>query len=81
MRSIMGKSELIPTQIAWDVKDAEKAKAFFQEMFGVTNCSPTVITRLYDYAGTYYGQAADAENLVAMAYSGAMSSAILKRED
>ena len=61
---------LTPTQIAWVVKDVEKSKTFFQEMFGVTNFSPTGTTRLQDYAGTYYGQQADAENLVAMTYSG-----------
>lgn len=61
---------LIPTQIAWVVKDVEKSKTFFQEMFGVTNFSPTGTTRLQDYDGTYYGELADAENRVAMAYSG-----------
>jgi methylmalonyl-CoA/ethylmalonyl-CoA epimerase len=35
------KVELTPSQIAWVVKDVEKSKAFFQEMFGVTNFSPT----------------------------------------
>jgi methylmalonyl-CoA/ethylmalonyl-CoA epimerase len=64
------KSELTPSQIAWVVKDVEKSKAFFQEMFGVTNFSPTGTTRLQDYDGTYYGQQADAENLVTMTYSG-----------
>jgi methylmalonyl-CoA/ethylmalonyl-CoA epimerase len=62
--------ELTPSQIAWVVKDIEKSKAFFQEMFGVTNFSPTGTTRLQDYEGTYYGQPADAENLVTMTYSG-----------
>jgi methylmalonyl-CoA/ethylmalonyl-CoA epimerase len=61
---------LIYTQIAWVVKDIEKSKTFFQEMLGVTNFSPTVTTRLQDYDGTYYGEPADAENLVTMAYSG-----------
>jgi hypothetical protein len=61
---------LTPSQIAWVVKDIEKSKAFFQEMFGVTNFSPTSVTRLQDFDGTYYGQPADAENLVAMTYSG-----------
>jgi len=58
------------TQIAWVVKDVEKAKTFFQEMLGVTNFSPTGTTRLQDYDGTYYGEPADSENLVAMTYSG-----------
>lgn len=62
--------ELTPTQIAWVVKDVEKSKTFFQEMLGVANFSPTVTTRLKDYDGTYYGEPSDAENLVAMAYSG-----------
>lgn len=61
---------LTPSQIAWVVKDVEKTKTFFQKMFGVTNFSPTGTTRLQDYDGTYYGQPADAENLVAMTYSG-----------
>ena len=58
------------TQIAWVVKDVEKSKTFFQGMLGVTNFSPTGTTRLQDYDGTYYGEPADAENLVAMTYSG-----------
>ncbi len=66
----MNNTGLSPTQIAWVVKDVEKAKAFFQDMFGVLNFSPTGTTRLQDYDGTYYGQPADAENLVAMTYAG-----------
>jgi methylmalonyl-CoA/ethylmalonyl-CoA epimerase len=61
---------LTPSQIAWVVKDVEKSKTFFQEMFGVKNFMPTGTTRLQDYDGTYYGQPAGAENLVTMAYSG-----------
>lgn len=61
---------LTPSQIAWVVKDIEKTKVFFQDMFGVTNFSPTGITRLQDYEGTYYGEPADAENFVTMTYSG-----------
>ena len=61
---------LTPSQIAWVVKDVEKAKTFFTGMFGVINFSPTGTTRLQDYEGTYYGQPADAENLVTMTYSG-----------
>jgi methylmalonyl-CoA/ethylmalonyl-CoA epimerase len=63
-------TKLTPTQIAWVVKDVEKSKLFFQTMFGVRNFSPTGTTRLQDYKGTYYGQPADAENLVTMTYSG-----------
>jgi catechol 2,3-dioxygenase-like lactoylglutathione lyase family enzyme len=63
-------SGLQPAQIAWVVKDVEKAKTFFVEMFGVTNFSPVGTTRLQDYDGTYYGMQVDAENLVAMTYSG-----------
>ena len=63
-------SGLIPAQIAWVVKDIEKAKIFFQEMFGVKNFMPTGTTRLQDYDGTYYGEPVDAENLVTMTYSG-----------
>lgn len=63
-------SGLTPTQIAWVVKDIEKTKTFFKEVLGVSNFSPTGTTRLQDYAATYYGQPADAENLVAMTYSG-----------
>ena len=61
---------LIFTQIAWIVKDVEKAKTFFQEMPGVSNFSQTVTTRLKEYDGTYYGEPSNAENLVTMAYSG-----------
>lgn len=63
-------SKLTPTQIAWVVKDIEKSKSFFQEILGITNFSPTVTSRLKDYDGTYYGEPSDAENFVAMAYSG-----------
>ena len=63
-------SGLDPSQIAWVVKDVEKAKTFFQEMLGVTNFSPTVTTRLNEYDGTYYGEPSNAENLVAMTYTG-----------
>ena len=63
-------SVLTPSQIAWVVKDVEKAKTFFKDMFGVSNFSPTGTTHLQDYDGTYYGQPSNAENLVAMTYSG-----------
>ena len=63
-------SELTSTQIAWVVKDIEKAKTFFQEMLEVTNFSPTATTRLNEYEGTYYGEPSNAENLVSMVYSG-----------
>ncbi len=58
------------TQIAWMVKDVETAKIFFKEMIGVNNFSETVTTRLKEYVGTYYSEPSNAENLVAMAYSG-----------
>lgn len=61
---------LTPSQIAWVVKDIEKLKTFFIEMFGVNNFMPTGATRLQDYDGTYYGKLVDAENLVTMTYSG-----------
>lgn len=57
-------------QIAWVVKDVEAAKTFFQNILGVSNFSQTATTRLKEYDGTYYGKASNAENLVAMAYSG-----------
>lgn len=63
-------SRLAPAQIAWVVKDVEKAKTFFQEMLGVTNFSPTMTTRLNEFDATYYGEPSDAENLVSMTYSG-----------
>lgn len=65
-----GTQGLTPSQIAWVVKDLEKSKTFFQEMFGVNNFMPTGTTRLQDYDGTYYGEQVDAENLVTMTYSG-----------
>lgn len=61
---------LTPTQIAWVVKDIEQSKTFFKEMLGVKNFSPTAISRLNAYDGTYYGEPSNGENLVAMAYSG-----------
>ncbi|NOU19567.1 MAG: hypothetical protein HOO91_18580 [Bacteroidales bacterium] len=63
-------NELTPTQIAWVVKDVEKSKTFFLEMLGVTNFSPTVTSHLKEYEATYYGEPSDAENLIAMTYSG-----------
>lgn len=60
------------TQIAWVVKDVEASKTFFQEMLGVSNFSETATTRLKEYDGTYYGDPSNAENLVAMAYSGSI---------
>ncbi|MCO4292542.1 VOC family protein [Solitalea sp. MAHUQ-68] len=57
------------TQIAWVVKDIELAKSFFQQMFGISNFSKTMITRLKECDGTYYGEPSDAENYVALAYT------------
>lgn len=65
-----GAFGLTPSQIAWVVKDIDKTKTFFQEMFGVSNFSPTVTIRVKDYHATYYGEASNAESLMAMAYSG-----------
>ncbi len=58
------------TQIAWVVKDLEKAKHYFQTMLGLERFSETTTVHLKDYAATYYGEASDAINLLAMAYSG-----------
>ncbi|MGY5850973.1 VOC family protein [Salegentibacter sp. F14] len=58
------------TQIAWVVHDIEAAKVFFKDLLGTKNFSNTEISRLSDYDGTYYGRPSNAENLVAMAYSG-----------
>lgn len=58
------------TQIAWVVKDLEKAKTYFQNLLGVTNFSTTTSVKLKEYAATYYGESSDAINLLAMAYSG-----------
>lgn len=70
MTNTKDTSGLTPTQIAWVVKDVEKSKTFFREMLGIANFSPTGTTRLQDYDGNYYGEPYDAENFVAMAYSG-----------
>src|SRR5690606_34669064 len=51
-------------------KDVELAKIFFQEMLGVSNFSEIAISRLNEYDGTYYEEPSNAENLVAMAFSG-----------
>lgn len=45
-------SVLTPSPIAWVVKDAEKAKTFFKDMFGVSNFSPTGTTYLQAYDGS-----------------------------
>ena len=45
-------------------------KFFFQEMLGVSGFSPTTTTHLNEYGGTHYGESSNAENLVAMVYSG-----------
>ena len=58
------------SQIAWVVKDVEKAKTFFEEMLGLENFSETVTSHLEEYDATYYGESSNAENLVAMSYSG-----------
>jgi methylmalonyl-CoA/ethylmalonyl-CoA epimerase len=39
-------NKLAFTQIAWLVKDVEKSKTFFKEMFGANNFSPTSIAHL-----------------------------------
>lgn len=62
-------AKLTLAQMAWVVKDLDKTKLFFQNMLGVKNFSPVSSTRLQDYDSTYYGERADAENLVTMAYS------------
>lgn len=58
------------TQIAWVVKDLEKAKIYFQNLLGITKFSATTTVELKEYAATYYGESSDAINLLAMAYSG-----------
>lgn len=58
------------TQIAWVVKDLEKAKINFQNLLGITKFSATTTVELKEYAATYYGESSDAINLLAMAYSG-----------
>jgi hypothetical protein len=57
-------------QIAWVVKDIERTKTFFGQTLSVSGFSETVTTRLKEYDATYYGAPSDAENLVAMTYSG-----------
>lgn len=58
------------TQIAWVVKDLEKAKHYFQTMLGLERFSETTTIHLKDYAATYFGEASDAINLLTMAYYG-----------
>ena len=60
---------LVLAQLAWVIKDIEKTKLFFQKFIGITKFSPTVITRLEEFAGTYYDQSSKAENHVSMAYA------------
>lgn len=70
MSNSVNYPELKLTQIAWVVPDIEKSKSLFRSLLGITNFSPTDVTRLQEYRGTYYDELADAENLVTMTYSG-----------
>lgn len=76
--SVKKSLRLTPIQIAWVVRDIEKSKAFFREVFDVKNFMPTGTTRLQDYDGTYYGELADAENLFTLTYSGRMFIEIIQ---
>ena len=58
------------TQIAWVVKDISAAEKMFRETMGISNFSEAEIIRLAEFEGTHYGEASDAESLVAMAYTG-----------
>jgi methylmalonyl-CoA/ethylmalonyl-CoA epimerase len=58
------------TQIAWAVKDIKVAEKFFKDTMGMSNFGKTVTIRAQDFEATYYGEPADAESLVSMAYSG-----------
>jgi methylmalonyl-CoA/ethylmalonyl-CoA epimerase len=58
------------TQVAWVVKDIKTAETFFKDTLGITGFSETMTIRAQDFEATYYGNGADAESLVSMAYSG-----------
>jgi len=63
-------SKLKLTQIAWVVKDINVAERFFKDTLGITGFGKPMTIRAQDFKATYYGQPADAESLVSMAYSG-----------
>lgn len=69
MENEKSTSKLKPAQVAWVVKDIEKSKAFFQQMLGVSNFSPTVTVIVKEYDATYYGEPSDAVSFLAMAYT------------
>jgi methylmalonyl-CoA/ethylmalonyl-CoA epimerase len=58
------------TQIAWVVKDIKATERIFREAMGINNFSKPEIIRLGEFEGTYYGEPADAESLVTLAYTG-----------
>lgn len=51
------------------MSDIERENIFSGNV-GVGNVSETVTTRLQEYDGTYYGDPSNAQNLIAIAYSG-----------
>lgn len=57
-------------QIAWVVKDITITERFFKDTLGISKFSKVEVSRAKDYDGTYYDKPSNAENLVAVAYSG-----------
>ena len=57
-------------QIAWVVKDITVTEKIFKDTMGISNFSKVATSRAKEYEGTYYGKPSNAENLLAMAYSG-----------
>ena len=57
-------------QIAWVVKDIRAAEKFFSDLMGISNFVKLENLRAKEHEGTYYGQSADFEFHLYMAYSG-----------
>jgi hypothetical protein len=58
------------SQVAWVVRDIKTAERFFRQAFGITNFIKVESMRAQEFEGTYYGQPADFEWHVYIAYSG-----------
>ena len=58
------------SQVAWVVKDIKTAESFFRQTLGITNFIKVENMRAQEFEGTYYGQTADFEWHVYIAYSG-----------
>jgi hypothetical protein len=58
------------SQVAWVVKNIHAAETFFRDVIGIGNFVKLENLRAQDLEGTYYGQQADFQFHLYMAYSG-----------